>query len=210
MNGDALHRWRVTGLIASTVIVLTIPVIIRELLYFFENFPLYVGRLHALAEEANLAGLREAVKHLMAAFPDRYSRGIEYLTELDTLEEEWRSIEEALAREDPSAPEAGAALCGRMLALKRKALINNPLICGHPILFIVRKQYLKDHHNTATLFQKGEINTQSFTGGACLKTIDFKKGGMGFHVLSRNVGQYQPSDIDGIFSGFSGILEIFR
>ena len=31
------------------------------------------------------------------------------------------------------------------------------------------EQYLKDHHNTATMFQTGEINTGSFRGGGAVK-----------------------------------------
>ena len=37
------------------------------------------------------------------------------------------------------------------------------------ILYVSRRQYRPDHHNTATLFQTGEINTGSFQGGAALK-----------------------------------------
>ena len=33
------------------------------------------------------------------------------------------------------------------------------------LLFVARHQYMQDHHNTATLFQTGEINTNSFTPG---------------------------------------------
>ena len=38
-----------------------------------------------------------------------------------------------------------------------------------PILYISRPQYRPDHHNTATMFQKGEINQGSFEGGASMK-----------------------------------------
>ena len=38
-----------------------------------------------------------------------------------------------------------------------------------PILYVSRPQYRPDHHNTATLFQKGEINQGSFAGGGALK-----------------------------------------
>lgn len=41
-----------------------------------------------------------------------------------------------------------------------------------PILFVVRAQYLRDHHNTATLFQAGEINASKFRGGSALKVLD--------------------------------------
>lgn len=38
-----------------------------------------------------------------------------------------------------------------------------------PILYVVRHQYAEDHHNTATLFQTGEINHSKFRGGSALK-----------------------------------------
>lgn len=44
------------------------------------------------------------------------------------------------------------------------------------ILFVARDQYLPDHHNTATLFQTGEINTASFRPGAALKILDLESG----------------------------------
>ncbi|MDO5580099.1 MAG: hypothetical protein Q4G69_03115 [Planctomycetia bacterium] len=41
-----------------------------------------------------------------------------------------------------------------------------------PILYVTRKQYRPDHHNTATLFQVGEINEKSFVGGSSMKIWD--------------------------------------
>ncbi|MBR5415767.1 MAG: SUMF1/EgtB/PvdO family nonheme iron enzyme [Thermoguttaceae bacterium] len=38
-----------------------------------------------------------------------------------------------------------------------------------PILYVSRSQYAPDHHNTATLFQRGEINADNFNGGGALK-----------------------------------------
>jgi len=40
------------------------------------------------------------------------------------------------------------------------------------IVYIERLQYTKDHHNTETMFQKGEIAESSFVGGSALKTLD--------------------------------------
>jgi len=37
------------------------------------------------------------------------------------------------------------------------------------ILYVERDQFIKDHHNTATIFQTGEVNTGSFRPGAALK-----------------------------------------
>ncbi|MDR3232223.1 MAG: hypothetical protein LBT46_00910 [Planctomycetaceae bacterium] len=52
---------------------------------------------------------------------------------------------------------------------KSEAVRQNPLLNAHPILYVTRQQYRGDHHNTATIFQKGEINTGSFRGGASMR-----------------------------------------
>ena len=57
-------------------------------------------------------------------------------------------------------------LCAADVPSDKKA---NLLVSKHPILYVTRQQYLPDHHNTATMFQTGEINTGSFRGGAALK-----------------------------------------
>lgn len=44
------------------------------------------------------------------------------------------------------------------------------------LIFIVRDQYAVDHHNTATLFQTGEINTEKFAPGSALKILNVKTG----------------------------------
>ncbi|MDO4587865.1 MAG: hypothetical protein Q4C95_11305 [Planctomycetia bacterium] len=53
----------------------------------------------------------------------------------------------------------------RQRELMEQALAEIPA----PILYVQRRQYLPDHHNTATLFQTGEINTESFVGGSALR-----------------------------------------
>ena len=50
------------------------------------------------------------------------------------------------------------------------------LLRASPIVFVVRPQYKPDHHNTATMFQTGEINTGSFQGGGAIKTLDAGTG----------------------------------
>ncbi|MDR1924127.1 MAG: hypothetical protein LBQ66_07110 [Planctomycetaceae bacterium] len=59
------------------------------------------------------------------------------------------------------------------LAVAEKTKLNDikkhPLITENPILYVTRQQYRPDHHNTATLFQNGEINTASFRGGSSLR-----------------------------------------
>jgi hypothetical protein len=43
------------------------------------------------------------------------------------------------------------------------------LLKGKQILFVEREQYARDHHNTETLFQKGEINAEKFAPGSALR-----------------------------------------
>ncbi|MDR0609413.1 MAG: hypothetical protein LBG58_04840 [Planctomycetaceae bacterium] len=52
---------------------------------------------------------------------------------------------------------------------KREAVRKNPQLNAHPILYVTREQYRSDHHNTATMFQKGEINEGSFRGNSSLR-----------------------------------------
>ena len=45
-------------------------------------------------------------------------------------------------------------------------------LAGEKILFVEREQYPRDHHNTATMFMRGEVNQYSFTPGAALCIYD--------------------------------------
>ncbi len=69
---------------------------------------------------------------------------------------------------------AGETVSGDFAKLKREILGSNPLLLQSPILYITRAQYLPDHHNTATMFQTGEINIGNFRGGGALKVWDPK------------------------------------
>src|SRR5580765_5460002 len=49
----------IVGVVA--LIVLTAPIIVRELAYFIDNFPLYVRQLHGLATDPNRPWLRKII-----------------------------------------------------------------------------------------------------------------------------------------------------
>lgn len=68
-------------------------------------------------------------------------------------------------------------LAGTAQSAGLASLAADSPVLKSPILFVVRPQYKPDHHNTATMFQKGEINEASFEGGSSLKVIDFSQGG---------------------------------
>ena len=110
---------------------------------------------------------RPAIVDLMETFGQGYPNGSAHLTELDALER--ASVDGDL--------ESFGKLESDLENLRRRALTENPLVSGQPLLYVVRAQYLPDHHNTATLFQNGEINTGSFRGGGALKSIHFGEEG---------------------------------
>ena len=112
------------------------------------------------------ASLRAAIADLTATFADRYPHGGDYLRRLADLQRQMSS----------GGPADRTAIQARFEALQREALIANPLVSGQPIVFVVHTQYKPDHHNTATMFQTGEINTGKFEGGGALKAMDLATG----------------------------------
>jgi len=112
------------------------------------------------------ASLRAAIEDWMALFPDREARGREYLARLQQLVSDLKR----------ASGDQADRLAAELATLRRAALAAHPLVGDRPLLFVVRPQYRKDHHNTATMFQTGEINTGSFQGGGALKTIDLATG----------------------------------
>lgn len=113
-----------------------------------------------------LNSTQKAVIHLIDTFGNEYPNGQQYLKQAAGFKVQ---IKQATNQE----------LCDLRTAImefQKRALIENPLINRQPILYVVRDQYLNDHHSTATMFQTGEINTNSFRGGSALKSIDFRTG----------------------------------
>jgi len=130
------------------------------------------GRRAAAARERVLGPLREmlpalraSVEHMTRTYGERCPRGAEFLRRLSEIEDRAK----VLASGDDG-------LLADAEALQREALVANPLVSGRPLVYVVRPQYLPDHHNTETMFQTGEINTASFRGGGALKTLDFVSG----------------------------------
>ncbi len=134
-------------------------------------------KLLSRLNDLDLCALRRAIEDLSLTFPDEYRSSRSYLRRLEQIEKKIDSLKALAGGGGRTGLDGGWELIDRFGALQREALISNPLVSGRPILYVVRHQYAKDHHNTATLFQTGEINTASFKGGAALKTIDFSRGG---------------------------------
>lgn len=109
--------------------------------------------------------LHAAIVDLVGTFGDRYPQGESYLNRLEKLER----------RAAGATPEQLVQIQKELESLRHEALVANPLVSGQPILFVVRPQYRPDHHNTATMFQTGEINTGSFQGGGAMKRVDLAR-----------------------------------
>ncbi|MHC4216501.1 MAG: hypothetical protein ACYSWP_24385, partial [Planctomycetota bacterium] len=103
-------------------------------------------------QRINLQSLRLAIEDLSISFPEKYIGAKEFLDQLNTIEPQLANTSTDQVRQ-------------KLEVLYHDALTANPLISSQPILFVTRKQYKRDHHNTATMFQTGEINTESFEGG---------------------------------------------
>ena len=121
--------------------------------------------------------LRQAVTDLMATHGAGYPGGAEFLRRLAVLEQSPNPADFA--------------------RLQREALVANPLVSGQPILFVVRRQYRGDHHNTATFFPSAqrEYNDGQYTPGGALKLIDFAQDGAVRSLLETSQGVVRDPEV---------------
>jgi hypothetical protein len=126
------------------------------------------ARLEAIEVQSDQ--LLSAIDYLIDRYASDYRDGNDYRKACRQLREQ------ITATAKPNAKRV-EALEQKLAELQRKALSAHPRLTAQPIVFVTRPQYRKDHHNTATMFQTGEINTRSFEGGGAIKTIDFAEGG---------------------------------
>ena len=125
--------------------------------------------------ELSTTSLRLAISDLKNTYPDEYPAE-PFLERLQDIENEQLRLKNSLASLNNEDMNRADELIARFSSLKREALTLNPLLTRQPLLFIERKQYMRDHHNTATIFQAGEVNQESFDGGSAMKCIDFVSG----------------------------------
>ncbi|NQV33165.1 MAG: hypothetical protein HQ515_10750 [Phycisphaeraceae bacterium] len=125
----------------------------------------------------SLPALRSAIEDLTQTYPHEYVHGKVYLKRLNTYEQQIVALASHPRTTDKAWQNKATSLVKDLTVFRQEVLLANPLLARQPILFIARRQYKSDHHNTATMFQTGEINTGSFVGGSALKTIDLVNGG---------------------------------
>jgi len=131
--------------------------------------------------EQQVQSLRAAIVDLTAQFGPRYPDGQEFLRRLDGLRPRLAAQEPAALRD--------------LEALRRQALTANPLVRGTPILFVVRQQYAKDHHNTGTDFEPGEISHRNYRPGGALKLLDLRQGDKPRTLLATERGVIRDPDL---------------
>ena len=144
------------------------------------------AEVRALSDAFDTDALRLAIADLAATFPERYAQGDRFLQELAQHEAHLDALKGGVKKARKSALRNAQAVVDDLHALQREALLANPLVSDQPILFVARKQYVPDHHNTATIFQTGEINTASFEGGGAIKTFNPATGEVRTLIESRD------------------------
>ncbi len=115
------------------------------------------------APAVNLPALKNAIDYLSRRYPEYKAKGFD--KKFDAF------------NATPEKLKTDKALMDKLTKFQKEALTANPLVSKDPILFVVRKQYKVDHHNTATLFMTNEINTKKYDPPGLIKTIHLGKGG---------------------------------
>ena len=138
------------------------------------------------AAGGEVEALRGAVDDLAAAFGGRYPRAAEFRQRLEK------------AAAGLAVPEERASAPAALVALRREALIANPLVSGQPLLFVTRRQYRPDHHNTATFFPaaRHEFNDGAFSPGGALKVLDLAGTGPARVLLEMPRGVIRDPEVD--------------
>jgi len=113
------------------------------------------------ADNLSFENVQRAVEDLQATYGKNYAGSEAAVKKLSSLHEK---IAKALPHEQ-------AALQEQFNQVARGLLLANPLVSKTPIVFVTREQYPGDHHNTATMFQTGEINANKFHGPGAIKTL---------------------------------------
>lgn len=153
---------------------------------FIPVFCLLALTSHVLSEDWNVEGmetmqtatpasLKESVAHLKKQYGGRYRLPEKVARKL-------KSLDANASQQD-------------VLLVARDVLIAHPLLKKHRLLVTTRHQYPLDHHNTATMFQKGEINENKYTPGGDLKLVDLAQGKASVILAAGEKGLIRDPDV---------------
>lgn len=159
--------------------------------------PASVGSEIKVPEGSVINNLKLAIYDMIKTFGDQYVGGSEFIGQLKDTEKEYN---------EATNNKLKSKAIFNLIELRRKALLMNPLLIEHPILFVVRNQYSKDHHNTHTMFPNdkyeyngpggaGPPDDNQFTPGASLKIIDLKNSGKVKTLLDAPEGVIRDPDV---------------
>lgn len=138
------------------------------------------------------AGLRERRER----YPEQAASTQEIETAAQRLGAQLDALRQSQEPVTVLAPQA-EALRNEAADLARRFLLSHPALHGLKVLYVRRRQYAGDHHNTATIFQTGEINTKSFHGPSALRVLDLASGEVA--TLLESPGVIRDPDVN--FSG---------
>ena len=92
-----------------------------------------------LLELTDLAGLRLAIEDLRITFRARYSRGAEFLQQLQALEQRQAELQRAVAASEANARQTVTEFAAAVARLRAEALLANPLL-DFDRLLVVRRE----------------------------------------------------------------------
>ena len=81
------------------------------------------------------------------------------------------------------------------LCLTLAAEPTHPVLRQHKIVYVVRQQYPRDHHNTGTDYALGEVSAGNVRLGAALRTVDFADGGKTATLLDMPQGLIRDLEV---------------
>ncbi|MCG8310055.1 MAG: hypothetical protein MI975_21845 [Cytophagales bacterium] len=142
----------------------------------------------------NFEALEKAINNIHSLFPDHYNYQ-EFSSQLNKLSREYSEITKIIQVKNEMADTQLAAFIGHFEAVKKEALLSNPLVGNQPIVFVTRRQYAPDHHNSATLFHTNEVNTNKYRPGGSMKIIDLRKEGKITTLLKTAEGVIRDPEI---------------
>ena len=85
-------------------------------------------------EMLNIEALKRAINDLAKTYPDRYTKAPQYLAKLNTFEKQLPKISQDLLKDDTQAQKQ----LEEIIALKREALLSNPLVDFDKIILVKR------------------------------------------------------------------------
>lgn len=138
--------------------------------------------------------VENAIVDIQARFPEEYN-GNTYLELLNELKIKHQGVQQELGNHTPLANNLLLEFVKEYESWKKEVLLSNPLINKTPIVFVTRKQYAKDHHNTATLFHTNEINTNMYAPGGAMKVIDISDNGKVTTLLETTEGVIRDPEL---------------